>query len=41
MVRATKVVEFTVRGDGIAVVTVNDPPEPVNTVTRELGEELA
>ncbi len=41
MVRATKVIELTVRGDGIAVLTIDDPREPVNTVTRELGEELA
>ena len=41
MVRATRILELAVRGDGIAVVTVNDPYEPVNTVTVELGEELA
>jgi 3-hydroxyacyl-CoA dehydrogenase/enoyl-CoA hydratase/3-hydroxybutyryl-CoA epimerase len=40
MVYATKVIELSVRGDGVAVLTVNDPREPVNTVTRELGEEL-
>jgi 3-hydroxyacyl-CoA dehydrogenase/enoyl-CoA hydratase/3-hydroxybutyryl-CoA epimerase len=40
MVHATKVIDLAVRGDGIAVLTVNDPREPVNTVTRELGAEL-
>jgi len=40
MVRATKLTGIAVRGDGIAVVTVNDPRESVNTVTRQLGEEL-
>ena len=38
--RTTKVIEMVVRGDGIAVLTVNDPREPVNTVTREFGEQL-
>jgi 3-hydroxyacyl-CoA dehydrogenase/enoyl-CoA hydratase/3-hydroxybutyryl-CoA epimerase len=41
IVRATKVLGLAVRADGIAVVTVDDPREPVNTVTPELGEELA
>jgi 3-hydroxyacyl-CoA dehydrogenase/enoyl-CoA hydratase/3-hydroxybutyryl-CoA epimerase len=41
MVRATRVTDLAIRGDGIAVITVNDPREPVNTVTPELGEELA
>ena len=41
MVRATKVIELTVRGDGIAVLIVDDPREPVNTLTQELGQELA
>jgi 3-hydroxyacyl-CoA dehydrogenase/enoyl-CoA hydratase/3-hydroxybutyryl-CoA epimerase len=41
MVKATTVIELAVRGDGIAVLTVNDPREPVNTLTRELGEQLA
>ena len=41
MVHATTVIALAVRGDGIAVLTVNDPREPVNTLTRELGEELA
>jgi 3-hydroxyacyl-CoA dehydrogenase/enoyl-CoA hydratase/3-hydroxybutyryl-CoA epimerase len=41
IVRATKVLDLAVRADGIAVVTVNDPREPVNTVTRELAEELS
>jgi len=41
MVRApVTVVDFVVRGDGIAVLTVNDPREPVNTVTREFGEQF-
>jgi enoyl-CoA hydratase/carnithine racemase len=40
MVRATTIIELAVRGDGVAVLTVNDPYEPVNTVTRELAEEL-
>ena len=29
IVRATKVLDLAVRADGIAVVTVNDPREPV------------
>ncbi len=41
MVRATTVLDVAVHGDGIAVVTVNDPREAVNTVTRDLAEELA
>jgi 3-hydroxyacyl-CoA dehydrogenase/enoyl-CoA hydratase/3-hydroxybutyryl-CoA epimerase len=41
IVRATKVLSLAVRADGIALVTVDDPREPVNTVTPELGEELA
>ena len=41
MVHATRVIDLAVRGDGIAVLTVNDPREPVNTLTRELAEELA
>jgi 3-hydroxyacyl-CoA dehydrogenase/enoyl-CoA hydratase/3-hydroxybutyryl-CoA epimerase len=40
MVRATQVTRIEVRGDGIAVITIDDPTEPVNTVTRDLGEEL-
>jgi 3-hydroxyacyl-CoA dehydrogenase/enoyl-CoA hydratase/3-hydroxybutyryl-CoA epimerase len=34
------VLDLVVRGDGIAVLTVNDPREPVNTVTREFGEQF-
>jgi 3-hydroxyacyl-CoA dehydrogenase/enoyl-CoA hydratase/3-hydroxybutyryl-CoA epimerase len=30
-----------VRGDGVAVLTFDDPRQPVNTVNRELGAELA
>jgi 3-hydroxyacyl-CoA dehydrogenase / enoyl-CoA hydratase / 3-hydroxybutyryl-CoA epimerase len=41
IVRATKVIELAVRADGIALLVVNDPREPVNTVTRELAAELA
>jgi 3-hydroxyacyl-CoA dehydrogenase / enoyl-CoA hydratase / 3-hydroxybutyryl-CoA epimerase len=41
VVRATRVIELVVRGTGIAVLVVNDPREPVNTVTRDLAEELA
>ena len=41
MVHATGLIDLAVRGDGIAVLTVNDPREPVNTLTRELAEELA
>jgi 3-hydroxyacyl-CoA dehydrogenase/enoyl-CoA hydratase/3-hydroxybutyryl-CoA epimerase len=40
IVRATQVTKIEVRGDGVAVITIDDPREPVNTVTRELGEEL-
>jgi len=40
IVRVTNVIEMVVRGDGIAVLTINDPREPVNTVTRDLGEQL-
>jgi 3-hydroxyacyl-CoA dehydrogenase/enoyl-CoA hydratase/3-hydroxybutyryl-CoA epimerase len=40
LVPVTTVIEMQVRGDGIAVLTVNDPRDPVNTVTLELGEQL-
>jgi 3-hydroxyacyl-CoA dehydrogenase/enoyl-CoA hydratase/3-hydroxybutyryl-CoA epimerase len=40
IVRAPKVITMVVRGDGIAVLTIDDSREPVNTVTRELGEQL-
>ncbi len=40
VVRATKVIDMVVRGDGIAVLTIDDPREPVNTLTREFGEQL-
>jgi 3-hydroxyacyl-CoA dehydrogenase/enoyl-CoA hydratase/3-hydroxybutyryl-CoA epimerase len=40
VVRATTMIDLAVRGDGIAVLTVNDPLEPVNTLTREFAEEL-
>jgi 3-hydroxyacyl-CoA dehydrogenase/enoyl-CoA hydratase/3-hydroxybutyryl-CoA epimerase len=40
LVRVTDVVGLFVRGDGIAVLTLNDPREPVNTVAPELGEQL-
>ncbi|HEY2510872.1 MAG TPA: enoyl-CoA hydratase-related protein, partial [Polyangiaceae bacterium] len=35
------VVAATVRADGIAVLTFDDPREPVNTITRELVEQLS
>jgi 3-hydroxyacyl-CoA dehydrogenase/enoyl-CoA hydratase/3-hydroxybutyryl-CoA epimerase len=40
MVRAPRLVDLAVRGDGIAVLTVDDPREPVNTLTRDLAEQL-
>jgi 3-hydroxyacyl-CoA dehydrogenase / enoyl-CoA hydratase / 3-hydroxybutyryl-CoA epimerase len=35
------IVDLTVRDDGVAVVTINDKKAPLNTITAELGAELA
>ena len=36
-----KIVDVTVRGDGVAIVTLDDARETHNTITPELGMELA
>jgi 3-hydroxyacyl-CoA dehydrogenase/enoyl-CoA hydratase/3-hydroxybutyryl-CoA epimerase len=35
------IVDVSVRSDGVAVLTINDRKAPFNTITRELGAELA
>jgi 3-hydroxyacyl-CoA dehydrogenase/enoyl-CoA hydratase/3-hydroxybutyryl-CoA epimerase len=41
IVRAPSIVRTEVRHDGVAVLTLDDPREPHNTITPQLGAELA
>jgi 3-hydroxyacyl-CoA dehydrogenase / enoyl-CoA hydratase / 3-hydroxybutyryl-CoA epimerase len=38
---SSPIVTVSIRPDGIALVTINDRQAPFNTITRELGDELA
>jgi 3-hydroxyacyl-CoA dehydrogenase/enoyl-CoA hydratase/3-hydroxybutyryl-CoA epimerase len=35
-----KIITLTPRADGIAVLSIDDPSEPLNTITQRFGEEL-
>lgn len=41
IVRAPSIVRTEVRSEGIAVLTLDDPGETHNTITPQLGAELA
>ncbi|MDB4938949.1 MAG: Enoyl-CoA hydratase, partial [Labilithrix sp.] len=41
IVRAPAIVRTEVRHDGVAVLTLDDPRETHNTITPQLGAELA
>ncbi|MBC7017901.1 enoyl-CoA hydratase-related protein, partial [Salmonella enterica] len=41
IVRAPSIVRTEVRHDGVAVLTLDDPRETHNTITPQLGAELA
>jgi hypothetical protein len=41
IVREASIVRIDVRSDGVALVTLDDPHETHNTITPQLGAELA